>query len=100
MRNAHQSRRQVEMAAPDLDFDYFEDTTGLAGDGFAVDTFDAVTELADLYAEIAEIDAALAEFEGPVAPVLPLFEQNVIVGSKVGHGKTAGILAVFFGEVA
>ena len=100
MRNAHQTRRQAEMAAADLDFDYFEDTTGLAGDGLAVDSFDAVTELADLYAEIAEIDAALAEFEGPVAPVVPLFESNVIVGGKVAQGKTAANPAEFFGEVA
>lgn len=100
MRNAHQTRRQAEMAAADLDFDYFEDTTGLAGDGLAMDTFDAVAELADLYGEIAEIDAALAELEGPVAPVVPLFEQNVIVGSEAGQGKTATVLAVLFGEVA
>ncbi|WP_255638467.1 hypothetical protein [Amycolatopsis sp. DSM 110486] len=100
MRNAHQTRRQAEMAAADLDFDYFEDTIGVAGDRLAVDTLDGVTELADLFAEIAEIDAALAELDGPVAPVVPLFEQNVIVGGKVAQGKTAAMLALLFGEVA
>lgn len=66
------SRRWMEAAADDLDFDVFADTTGLAGDGVLVGDVSGLAELADLYAEIAEIDAALAELDGPVAPVLAL----------------------------
>lgn len=66
------SRRWMEAAADDLDFDVFADTTGLSGDGVLVGDVSGLAELADLYAEIAEIDAALAELDGPVAPVLAL----------------------------
>ncbi|WP_239154454.1 hypothetical protein [Amycolatopsis sp. FDAARGOS 1241] len=101
MRNAHPSRRQIEMAADELDFDYFADTTGLAGDVDSFDGFDGVAELADLYTEIAEIDAALAELEAPAAPVVSLFEPNVIVGGVAGGGKTAALRWLALGgEVA
>lgn len=100
MRNARPSRRQAEMTAVDLDFDYFADTTGLAGDSVLADDFDGVAELADLFAEIAEIDEALAELEGPVAPVLALVDSHVVVGGMPGQGKTAGIRALYLGEVA
>jgi hypothetical protein len=100
MRNARPSRRQIEMDAADLDFDYFTDTTGLAGDGLALGDFGGVAELADLFAEIAEIDDALAELEGPVAPVLALVDSHVVVGGMPGQGKTAGIRTLHLGEVA
>jgi hypothetical protein len=72
MRNAHPSRRWIEATADDLDFDYFADTTGLAGDGVLTGGFDGFADLVDVYAEIAEIEAVLAELEGPVAPVIAL----------------------------
>jgi hypothetical protein len=72
MKNTRPSRRQSEMDAAELDFDYFADTTGLAGDSVLVDDFDGVADLVDLYAEIAEIEEALAELEAPLAPVISL----------------------------
>ncbi|ADJ42196.1 hypothetical protein AMES_0374 [Amycolatopsis mediterranei S699] len=69
---ARTARRKIEMDAAELDFDYFADTTSLAGDGVLVDDFDNVAELVDLYAEIAEIEEALAELERPVAQVIAL----------------------------
>lgn len=72
MRNARPSRRQIEAATDDLDFDYFADTTGLAGDVLPFEGFGGVAELVDLCAEIAEIEAALAELDAPVAPVISL----------------------------
>lgn len=72
MRNGHTSRRQAEMGAAELDFDYFVDTTGLAGDSVLAEGFDGLAELVDLYAEIAEIEEALAELEAPVARVIAL----------------------------
>ncbi len=72
MRNARPSRRQIEIDAADLDFDYFADTTGLAGDSVLAEGFDGVAELVDLYAEIAEIEATLAFLDAPMAPVISL----------------------------
>ncbi|MFI5584560.1 hypothetical protein ACIA5G_05980 [Amycolatopsis sp. NPDC051758] len=72
MSTTRPNRRQIEMAAVELDFDYFADTTGLAGDGVPADAFDGVADLVDLYEEIAEIEAVLAELDAPVAPVIPL----------------------------
>ncbi|MET8848011.1 hypothetical protein [Amycolatopsis sp. NPDC004625] len=72
MRNAHPARRQSEMDAVELDFDYFGDTTGLAGDSALAEPFDDFADLVDLYAELAEIEDALAELEGPMAPVFSL----------------------------
>lgn len=66
------SRRWIEAAADDMDFDVFADTTGLAGDGVLVEASGGLAELADLFAEIAEIEAELAELDGPMAPVLTL----------------------------
>ncbi len=60
------------MDAAELDFDYFADTTGLAGDGVLAEGFDGVAELVDLYVEIAEIEEALAELDAPIAPVVTL----------------------------
>ncbi|WP_235190713.1 hypothetical protein [Amycolatopsis rifamycinica] len=60
------------MDAVDLDFDYFADTTGLAGDSALTGDFDGVADLIALYAEIAEIDEALAELDAPIAPVVSL----------------------------
>ncbi|WP_199748994.1 hypothetical protein [Amycolatopsis sp. WAC 01376] len=57
------SRRQIEMDAVDLDFDYFADTTGLAGDVATAVSFGGVDELADLYTEIAEFDRELELIE-------------------------------------
>jgi hypothetical protein len=82
MKNARPSRRQSEMDAADLDFDYFADTTGLAGDVIQADTFDNVTDLADLYAEIAEIEEALAELDAPMAPV---FSLPVVAPRELGE---------------
>ena len=72
MRNAHPARRQSEMNAADLDFDYFADTTGLAGDSVLAEDFDGLADLVDLYAEIAEIEEELAFLDAPVAPVISL----------------------------
>lgn len=67
MRNARpKSRRWIEAAADDLDFDYFADATGMAGDGALAETFDGVADLVDLYAEID------AELDAPIAPVVTL----------------------------
>jgi hypothetical protein len=94
------NRRWIEAAADDLDFDYFADTTGLAGDGVAVGEFGGVAELADLFAEIAEVEEVLAELERPVVPALALLDRHVVVGGVAGQGKTAGIRALYLGEVA
>ncbi|MEU9687168.1 hypothetical protein [Amycolatopsis japonica] len=59
MRKVHSSRRQIEMDAVDLDFDFFADTTGLAGDVATAVTFGGVADLADLFTEIAEFDREL-----------------------------------------
>ncbi|OKJ93842.1 hypothetical protein [Amycolatopsis sp. CB00013] len=59
MRNMRPSRRQIEMNADDLDFDFFADTTGLAGDVPTSMAFGGVADLADLFAEIAEFDQEL-----------------------------------------
>ncbi|MEV7092299.1 hypothetical protein AB0M80_05600 [Amycolatopsis sp. NPDC051045] len=72
MSTTRPSRRQIEMDAVDLDFDYFADTTGLAGDNVLNGDFDDVADLVDLYAEIAEIENALAELDAPVSPVILL----------------------------
>ena len=72
MSTTQPSRRQIEMDAIDLDFDYFADTTGLAGDSVLAGDFDGLADLVDLYAEIAEIEAVLAELDAPVAPVISL----------------------------
>lgn len=72
MSTTRPSRRQIEMDAADLDFDYFADTTGLAGDSVLTGDFDGFADLVDLYAEMAEIDEALAELDAPVAPVISL----------------------------
>lgn len=56
MRNAHPSRRQVEMAAEALDFDVFADTSSLAAD---VAPFSGVDELADCRDLLAQFDAEL-----------------------------------------
>ena len=66
------SRRQIEATTVDLDFDYFADTTGLAGDGVLAEDFDGFADLTNLYAEIAEIEEALAELDALVAPVISL----------------------------
>ncbi|MEV6876945.1 hypothetical protein [Amycolatopsis sp. NPDC051128] len=103
MRNAHPSRRQVEMAAVGLDFDYFADTTGLAGDGLAGEDFGGVAEL---FAEIAEIDAVVAELELIEAELL---EHEVREASgaeemarviKLRLSEIAGTRAMDLGEVA
>ncbi|MBE1502659.1 hypothetical protein H4696_009759 [Amycolatopsis lexingtonensis] len=75
MSTTRPSRRQIEMHAADLDFDYFADTTGLAGDSVLAQNFDsfgAFTDLVGLYAEIAEIEEELAFLDAPVAPVIAL----------------------------
>ncbi|MEV5718499.1 hypothetical protein AB0L41_31820 [Amycolatopsis mediterranei] len=73
MKNARpMSRRRIEAATDDLGFDYFADSTGLAGDGVAGEDFGRVAELVGLYAEIAEIEETLAELEAPVARVIAL----------------------------
>jgi hypothetical protein len=72
MSTTRPGRRQAEMNASDLDFDYFADTTGLAGDDVLAADLDGLTDLVDLYAEIAEIEDALAELDTPVAPVITL----------------------------
>jgi hypothetical protein len=56
MRYAHPSRRQVEMAAEELDFDVFADTDSLAAD---VAHFAAADELADCRELLARFDAEL-----------------------------------------
>ncbi|MFE5506689.1 hypothetical protein ACFQ73_29280 [Amycolatopsis japonica] len=65
MRNTrpNTSRRQIEMDAADLDFDFFADTTGLAGDVASAVSFGGVAELAKLYMEIAEFDRELEQLE-------------------------------------
>jgi hypothetical protein len=65
MRNARPniSRRQIELDAVDLDFDFFADTTGLAGDAATAVSFGGIDELADLYTEIAEFDRELELLE-------------------------------------
>ena len=60
------------MDAAELDFDYFADTTGMAGDSVLAGGFDGVAELVGLYAEIAEIEEALDELEGPAGRVIAL----------------------------
>ncbi|SEB28769.1 hypothetical protein SAMN04489727_2146 [Amycolatopsis tolypomycina] len=82
MRNARPSRRQIEAATDDLDFDYFADTTGLTGDGVLAGGFEGGAELVDLYAEMAEIEAALAELEAPVARVYSL---PVVASRELGE---------------
>ncbi|MEV6621032.1 hypothetical protein AB0M83_02490 [Amycolatopsis sp. NPDC051106] len=72
MSTTRPSRRQIEMDAVGLDFDYFADTTGLAGDSVLTGDFDGFADLVDLYAEMAEIDEALAELDAPIAPVISL----------------------------
>ncbi|MEV6832862.1 hypothetical protein [Amycolatopsis sp. NPDC051102] len=72
MTNARPSRRQIEMDAVDLDFDFFADTTGLAGDSVLTGGFDGFADLVDPYAGLAEIDEALANLDAPVAPVISL----------------------------
>ncbi|MGW4520118.1 hypothetical protein [Amycolatopsis sp. NPDC004378] len=56
MRYAHPSRRQVEMAAEELDFDVFADTSSLAAD---VSHFVSVDELADCRDLLTRFDAEL-----------------------------------------
>jgi hypothetical protein len=56
MRNAHPSRRQVEMAAEDLDFDVFADTDSLAAD---LAPYGAMDELADSRDLLAQFDTEL-----------------------------------------
>ncbi|WP_326944519.1 hypothetical protein OG439_32535 [Amycolatopsis sp. NBC_01307] len=56
MRNAHPSRRQVEMAAGDLDFDVFADTSSLAAEATP---FGAMDELAACRDLLAQVDAEL-----------------------------------------
>ncbi|KFU82933.1 hypothetical protein SAMN04489729_4235 [Amycolatopsis lurida] len=63
MRKVHSSRRQIEMDAVDLDFDFFADTTGLAGDVTTAVTFGGLANLADLFTEIAEFDRELELIE-------------------------------------
>lgn len=56
MRNAHPRRRQVEMAAEDLDFDVFAVAGSLSAD---VAPFGAMDELADCRDLLARFDAEL-----------------------------------------
>lgn len=75
MRNHRSSRRQIEARAGDLDFDFFADTTGLAGDGALFDDsggFDGVAGLASLFGELAEIEEALDELDTSMAEVFSL----------------------------
>ncbi len=76
MRNVRpNSRRWIEAAADDLDFDFFADAVGQAGDSVLAQDFadfGAVAGLVDLYAEMAEIEAVLAALDAPVAPVISL----------------------------
>jgi hypothetical protein len=82
MSTTRPNRRQTEMDAADLDFDYFADTTGLAGDSALADDYDGFADLVDLYAEMAEIDEALAELDAPIAPV---FSLPVVVPRQLGE---------------
>ncbi|HEY3482552.1 MAG TPA: hypothetical protein VGL02_26985 [Streptomyces sp.] len=63
MRYAHPSRRQVEMAAEELDFDVFADSGSLAADVFR---FAAVDELADCRDLLAWFDTELGALPGTV----------------------------------
>lgn len=60
MRNAHPSRRQVEMAAEELDYDVFADTGSLAVD-LAPMTVDELVDCRDLLARFdTELNAQSA----------------------------------------
>ncbi|MGW4826661.1 hypothetical protein ACWEOG_03695 [Amycolatopsis japonica] len=84
------SRRQIEMDAVDLDFDFFADTTGLAGDVPTAVAFGGVAELADLFAEIAEFDQELELLEAELLAheVHQAVGDAIVLKLRLGESST------------
>lgn len=103
MRYALPSRRQVEMAAEELDFDVFDDTGSLAAD---VAPLGAVYELADCRDLLARFDAELNAqpgtawtADGELVPVR-FVSVDLLAGADRGSRAEQARAAAWLDEVA